>query len=298
MGGATYTEGGFSTADEAATAAENIWAMFGPEQSGSSVNRPFGSAVIDGFDFDFESSTTNMATFGTTIRSAMDAATAAGDKAYYLSAAPQCPYPDVADNDMLDGAVYFDFIMIQFYNNVCGLTSFVSGSTTQSSFNLDTWDTWATTVSNNSNVKLLIGVPGSSSAAGSGYVDSTTLASIIEYAQTFSTFGGIMIWDVSQVYQNSGFLDGIASSLDSTTSTSTSSSSSSSSNTGSTSTTSITTIVPTTLVTSTIPAATSSSSSNGVAQWGQCGGTGYAGSTTCASGYTCVELSSWWSQCE
>lgn len=69
---------------------------------------------VVGFDFDFESSTQNMAPFANRLRTNMDAATAAGNKKFFLSAAPQCVYPDAADNDMLNGAVSFDFIMIQF----------------------------------------------------------------------------------------------------------------------------------------------------------------------------------------
>lgn len=91
--------------------------MFGPVTSNTSINRPFGDAVVDGFDFDFESTVSNTVSFASELRSLMTAATAAGGKQYYLSAAPQCPYPDAADNDMLDGTISFDFIMIQFYNN-------------------------------------------------------------------------------------------------------------------------------------------------------------------------------------
>ncbi|CAK7236463.1 Chitinase 2 [Sporothrix bragantina] len=213
IGGATYTEGGFSSSESASTAADKIWAMFGPVQSGTTVDRPFGNAVVDGFDFDFESSTSNMAPFASALRSKMDAATAAGDKPYYLSAAPQCPYPDVADNDMLAGAVSFDFVMVQFYNNYCGLPSFVSGSSTQNNFNFETWDNWAKTVSKNPNVRVLLGIPGSPTAAGSGYTTGSSLASIITYVKQFSSFGGIMIWDMSQVYANTGFLDQIVQGL-------------------------------------------------------------------------------------
>ncbi len=60
IGGATYTEGGFSSASAAVAAANQVWAMFGPAQSAGSAHRPFGNAVVDGFDFDFESSTQNM----------------------------------------------------------------------------------------------------------------------------------------------------------------------------------------------------------------------------------------------
>jgi cellulose 1,4-beta-cellobiosidase len=40
-----------------------------------------------------------------------------------------------------------------------------------------------------------------------------------------------------------------------------------------------------------------SSSPTGVAHYGQCGGSGYYGSTTCAAPYTCKEQNQWYSQC-
>lgn len=215
IGGATYTEGGFSSASAAVTAAQNIWAMFGPEQTGSTVNRPFGTAVVDGFDFDFESTTSNTAPFAQELRTLMDAATKAGDKSYYLSAAPQCPYPDAADNDMLDGAVFFDWIQVQFYNNYCGVNSFVPGATTQNNYNFDTWDTWAKTVSLNPNVKVLMGIPANTGAAGSGYTTGATLLAAIQYSASFSSFGGVMMWDMSQLYENVGYLAEVVADLDS-----------------------------------------------------------------------------------
>lgn len=161
IGGATYTDGGFTTSAAAVAAAQSVWAMFGPVDSSSDVNRPFGNAVVDGFDFDFESVTQNMAYFAGELRSLMDADTS---KTYYLSAAPQCPYPDLADQDMLNGGanggpVKFDFIQIQFYNNYCGVNSFVVGAATQSAdsgYNFATWDNWAKTVSANPDVKILM----------------------------------------------------------------------------------------------------------------------------------------------
>jgi len=142
VGGATYTEGGFSSSSAATSAAQELWAMFGPEQSGSSVNRPFGSAVIDGFDFDFETTVSNTVPFASELRSLMDADSS---KTYYLTAAPQCPYPDVADNPMLSSSVKFDAVWVQFYNNYCGLQSYVAGDSTQNNFDFSTWDNWAKT---------------------------------------------------------------------------------------------------------------------------------------------------------
>ena len=48
------------------------------------------------------------------------------------------------------------------------------------------------------------------------------------------------------------------------------------------------------------PSSTTSSatgSATGVAEYGQCGGSGYSGGTTCAAPYTCQEQNQWYSQC-
>ncbi|KFX90769.1 hypothetical protein O988_08044 [Pseudogymnoascus sp. VKM F-3808] len=211
VGGATYTEGGFSSEDAAVTAANNVWASFGPKSG--DAPRPFGGAAVDGFDFDFETTVSNMPAFANQLRSLMDQDTSSSGKKWLLTAAPQCPYPDAADGPMLAGTVSFDAIWVQFYNNYCGLQSFVEGSDTQNNFNFNTWDNWAKTVSKNPDVKIFVGAPGSPTAAGGGYVDGSTLTAIITYAKTFSSFGGVMIWDMSQVYSNDGFLDNVRASL-------------------------------------------------------------------------------------
>jgi chitinase len=112
--------------------------MFGPPTGSSSVNRPFGQAVIDGFDMDLESTTSNMIPFVAELRAKMDAATASTGRKFLLSAAPQCPFPDAAVGDILN-QVAFDYVGIQFYNNYCGVQSFVSGSGGPGNFNFDTW---------------------------------------------------------------------------------------------------------------------------------------------------------------
>ncbi|KAH8145212.1 uncharacterized protein LAJ45_10773 [Morchella importuna] len=59
-------------------------------------------------------------------------------------------------------------------------------------------------------------------------------------------------------------------------------------------------VVSTTKTTTTAAAATTTAASSGtaVAQWGQCGGATYTGSTTCVSGSTCVKLNDYYSQCQ
>ncbi|KAJ2973838.1 hypothetical protein NUW58_g8839 [Xylaria curta] len=161
IGGATYTEGGFSDASQAKASAKTVWDLFGSNTNAK--NRPFGSAVVDGFDFDFESSTQNFVPFAEQLRSLMDADSS---KKYLLSAAPQCVYPDAAMNDMLNGAIAFDFINIQFYNNFCGVSNFNNPN----AWNFDVWQKWAQQTSKNRNVKVLIGVPANTGAGGASAV--------------------------------------------------------------------------------------------------------------------------------
>lgn len=99
-------------------------------------------------------------------------------------------------------------------NNFCGLTNFNNPN----AWDFDQWyitppcirghpahtssrDTWAKNTAVNKNVKIYIGAPASPSAAGSGYVDPTTLANIaLQTRSQFSSFGGIMLWDASQAF--------------------------------------------------------------------------------------------------
>lgn len=206
LGGATYNQGGWSSASAAQSAAQMVWSMFGPVQSGQNVNRPFGSAVVDGFDFDFEARTNNLPAFGSKLRSLMDGA---GGKKFYLTAAPQCVFPDAALGETLN-AVAFDFIMIQFYNNWCGVSSFNVGGS-QNAFNFDVWDTWAKG-SKNPKVKTLLGIP-ANTGAGAGYTSGAKLKAAIRYSKKYSSFGGVMMWDESQLYANKGFLKEVVSDL-------------------------------------------------------------------------------------
>ncbi|KAB8259966.1 glycoside hydrolase superfamily [Aspergillus pseudonomiae] len=258
IGGATYNEGGFSSEAAAVAGAKMIWETFGPV-SNSSAKRPFGDAVVDGFDFDFEAVVNNMPAFGNQLRSYYASDTS---KKYYTTAAPQCPYPDAADGPMLNGAVYFDAIWIQFYNNFCGLQSFVPGSSTQNNFNFDVWDKWARETSLNKNAKVFLGVPGNQGAAGTGYQPISRVSEIIQYVKNFSSFGGAMIWDSSQVYANSGFLSGLRSALggSSAAPTTTTSPTTTSTTTSPTPTTTTTSSTSTTLITTTKSTTTSPTS--------------------------------------
>ena len=134
-------------------------------------------------------------------------------KRFYLTAAPQCPYPDASDKYILNGDVSIDAIWVQFYNNFCGLNSFEHGSGDQNFFNFNQWNHWARNVSHNKDVKVMLGVPANVGAAGSGYVPVSALSSIIHYSKQYKSFGGVMAWDVTQAYGNPGFLHAVRSTL-------------------------------------------------------------------------------------
>ncbi|RHZ63197.1 hypothetical protein CDV55_106317 [Aspergillus turcosus] len=210
IGGAASTERGFASEAAAIEAANKMWQIFGPVNAGNTAYRPFGDAVIDGFDFDFESSVTNMVPFANQLRRLMDAS--AGRK-YYLTAAPQCMFPDVANQEMLNGAVAFDAIWVQFYNNYCGANAFSFGSMQQGSFNFDLWDAWAKSQSKNKQVKVFMGLPGNAAAAGTGYVAAEQLREVVSWSKAFSSFGGIMVWDASSMYANQGYLESVKTTL-------------------------------------------------------------------------------------
>lgn len=185
--------------------------MFG---GGTHKYRPFGDSVIDGVDLDIEGGPSTgyavsrfccdlfskcmhflfmlIQSFVTAVRSKF------GSSGFLVGAAPQCPFPDVILGSVID-AVGFDYVNVQFYNNFCS----VAGS----SFNFDTWADWANTKSPNKNVKVYLTIPGSSTAAGSGYAPISTIQTIVpKLASQYSgNFGGVSVWDASQAWANADF---------------------------------------------------------------------------------------------
>jgi len=194
LGGATGATS-FNSDAQATQFADTIWNLF---LGGSSSTRPFGNAVLDGVDFDIESGTGQYyATFAKQLRSRMNG----GSKKYYLTAAPQCVFPDAALGNVIN-SVGFDAIYVQFYNNWCGLQNYDNAN----AWNFNVWDNWAKTASPNKNVKVYIGAPASSTAANAGYVDINRLKQIaLETKAKYSSFGGVMFWDASQAYVNGRF---------------------------------------------------------------------------------------------
>lgn len=186
LGGAAGSYGLEDNADGAAVA-QQVWDIF---LGGGGPLRPFGTNVLDGVDLDIEAgSATGYSALVVKLRNLMNADTS---RRYLLTAAPQCPYPDLylgpgtgtALGDHLDA---FDFLMVQFYNNYCNATTAGDFAKTYVA-----WTTLASTV----NTRILIGLPAAPKAASiASYLDPNQLGAIVAQGRAQKAFGGIMLWD-------------------------------------------------------------------------------------------------------
>lgn len=178
---------GFTSDSEAESFALTLWNTFG---GGSADERPFDDAIVDGFDFDIENN--NQVGYTSLVKKLREYFLE-GSKPYYISAAPQCVYPDASVGDLLAHG-HVDFAFIQFYNNYCNVGEH---------FNWDTWLKFAQNISPNKNIKLFLGLPGSSTAASTGYIpDLDVVKSTVDSIVGSDHFGGIAIWDASQCFDN------------------------------------------------------------------------------------------------
>ncbi|XP_042410862.1 acidic endochitinase-like [Zingiber officinale] len=177
-----------SSSDDARNVSRYLWDNY---LGGSSSSRPLGDAALDGIDFDIEHGSPDH--YGDLAQSLVDLGKQAGTRVY-LSAAPQCPFPDQLLGPALR-AVTFDYVWVQFYNNPsCDYSSGVSAI-------VRAWITWT---SNLPSSTVFLGLPASQNAAGSGYIPPEDLISKVLPAikPLSSNYGGIMLW--------SRYFDGIS----------------------------------------------------------------------------------------
>ncbi|MED6137642.1 hypothetical protein PIB30_066845 [Stylosanthes scabra] len=167
----------------------------------SGQHGPLGSVALDGVDFDIEEGS-NL--FYDDLVKAINAFSTQ-EKRIYISAAPQCPYPD----HYLDKAIktgLFDYVWVQFYNNPpC---QYSNGNPKKL---FEYWDTWTSSVLANNTV--LLGLPAAPRAAGSGFIAGEVVADeILPYIRESSNYGGVMLW--SRYYDvQTNFSDKIKGSL-------------------------------------------------------------------------------------
>ncbi|KAL5538754.1 hypothetical protein UlMin_043864 [Ulmus minor] len=151
---------------------------------GKSSNRPLGSAVLDGIDFDIEKpGTLHWDDLARYLKSHSTKA-----RPVYLSAAPQCPFPDNSLGKALHTGL-FDFVWVQFYNN--GPCQYSSGNINKL---VNSWEKWTSSIKAN---KFFVGLPAASEAAPSGgYIPPSVLVNrILPVVKKTKSYGGVMLWN-------------------------------------------------------------------------------------------------------
>ncbi|RVW37172.1 Acidic endochitinase [Vitis vinifera] len=122
-----------SSSNDAQNVANYLWNNF---LGGQSSSRPLGDAVLDGIDFDIELGST---LHWDDLARALSGFSKRGRKVY-LTAAPQCPFPDKFLGTALNTGL-FDSVWVQFYNNPpC---QYSSGNTNNL---LNSWNRWTSSI--------------------------------------------------------------------------------------------------------------------------------------------------------
>jgi chitinase len=166
-----------SSTAEATNLASYLWDNF---LGGTSSSRPLGDAVLDGIDFDIEAGGEHY----DELAKALNGFSPQSQKKIYLSAAPQCPYPDAHLNSAIQTGL-FDYVWIQFYNNPgC---QYSNGNTANL---VNAWNQWTSSQAK----QVFLGVPANVNA--SGFIPSEVLKSqVLPAIRGSAKYGGVMIWN-------------------------------------------------------------------------------------------------------
>lgn len=167
-----------SSKEDAKNVSLYLWNNF---LGGQSSTRPLGKAKLDGIDFDIEQS----ALYWDDLASYLNEYNKF-NKMVYLSAAPQCPYPDAHLGNALNTGL-FDYVWVQFYNNP--QCEYLNSNTSDL---LTSWAKWTTSVK----AKLFfVGLPAAPQAAGSGFIRADKLTSqVLPEVKMSRKYGGVMLW--------------------------------------------------------------------------------------------------------
>jgi len=104
-----------ASSDEATSIGNYLWAAYGNSGKVTSVERPFGSAFVNGFDFDLEMNSGNEF-YSDMIGTLRENFRSDPSNKYYITGAPQCPIPEPNMGVVIQNSE-FDYLWPQFYNN-------------------------------------------------------------------------------------------------------------------------------------------------------------------------------------
>ncbi|KAF8676258.1 hypothetical protein HU200_047130 [Digitaria exilis] len=187
IGGGALGGYNLSSLSDAQAVATYLWDTF--LGGNATASRPLGDAVLDGIDLDIEAPSQYYDDLARSLTSLYKGDADARGRAYMLTAAPQCPFPDASLGEAL-GTGLFDHVWVQFYNNPgCQYAPGDVGALGSA------WREWTESLPGAS---VFLGLPASLDAAGSGFVDVDTLVSqVLPVVEGANNYGGIMLWSRS-----------------------------------------------------------------------------------------------------
>ena len=213
LGGGWPLDYSLPTVDLANYFADFLIGAYGPVTEtwiNSNKPRPFGTAVLDGFDLDLEAEAwatgsneliyKNYDVFAQRIKST---------STMLLSAAPQCVVPDARITPALK-AVAFDFIFVQFYNTYecSAMKGYLDLSLHPTQATTFTFQAWLDFLKNNSaspNAKLFLGLPAGPDGLPvhkEQYLTPTQADFLISKYKNQPNFGGVMLWEATVSVRN------------------------------------------------------------------------------------------------
>ncbi|KID85508.1 chitinase CHIT30 [Metarhizium guizhouense ARSEF 977] len=201
MGGATdYSDVQLHSDTQGQQIANTVWNLFLGGTDHKEL-RPFGDVKLDGVDLDNETNDgTGYLAMTKQFKANFQKDTS---KKYYITAAPQCPYPD--QSEPLDVCRLLDWVQVQFYNNGnCNIA--------QSGF-ANAVESWSRGIG--SGVQLYIGALASGADGDEGYVDAAALNEAIDQvkAMDLPNFGGAMLWEAQLAVRNGNYQKKIKANL-------------------------------------------------------------------------------------
>nr|GMD26891.1 acidic endochitinase-like [Ipomoea batatas]GMD45083.1 acidic endochitinase-like [Ipomoea batatas]GME02993.1 acidic endochitinase-like [Ipomoea batatas]GME21251.1 acidic endochitinase-like [Ipomoea batatas] len=170
-----------SSPDDAKDVAQYLWDNF---LGGESASRPLGDESLDGIDFYIEGGVSNKY-YDVLAQALSELGEGAGQKVY-LSAFPQCPFPDYYLQEAINTGL-FDYVWVKFYDNSpCQY----NGDATNL---LDYWNRYWSTIPNGT---LYLGLPAAPEVAPSGgYIPPDILISdVLPEIKGTPIYGGVMLW--------------------------------------------------------------------------------------------------------
>lgn len=193
---------------EAAAIGQYLWDSYG-NSGNTSVQRPFGSNFVNGFDFDIEANSGNQY-YPAMISTMRNNFASDPSHQYYITGAPQCPIPEPNMGVIISGA-QFDYLFVQFYNNNNYTHPCSLGFNGNAPLNYNDWVTFISTTPS-AKAKIFFGVPAAPLAANGSpsgetyYITPDQLATLVSEYKSDPSFGGIMMWSAgfSDTNVNSG----------------------------------------------------------------------------------------------